>query len=79
MNKKDWKQYRDDVPRVGQRVFVLHNDGFAPFPFADLMLYCEYQWDKLAYDFKWVILRTGEMVDVNRYDYWCAVNVPERW
>lgn len=79
MNKKDWVQYQQHQPLKGERVFVLPYSPYVPWPYLDLVELCEYQWNQERRDFEWVNLRTGETIKTSAMDYWCAVNVPERW
>lgn len=79
MNKKNWVQYQEVQPRNGERVLVLPYSPYAPWPYLDLIVLCEHQWNQLACDFEWVVLRTGETLKTNGKDYWRAISVPERW
>lgn len=79
MNKKDWVQYQQHQPLKGERVFVLPYSPYVPWPYLDLVELCEYQWNQERRDFEWVNLRMGETIKTSAMDYWCAVNVPERW
>lgn len=79
MNKMNWVQYREAQPPNGERVLVLPYSPYIPWPYLDLVVLCEYQWNQSACDFEWVVLHTGETMETSGMDYWCAVSVPERW